>query len=237
MPAILLTLNTCNNNPVTPDDIKPGRRDYVWTVDTIPVANSVMKDIWGSSPTDIWICGDGFDRRQSLWHYDGENFTPYNEYILSATSFCGFERDNIWMATSSGWIYHYNGIKWKKDTTLSLTGYNDVIIQSLYGSTPNNIYAAGMAVSLDDYKGVIARYDGQKWKYLDIPYIRVNFYDIKYDNTLNAFLINGANFDGSETSERIYILKNSRLEEIYAGAKGLYIGAISKKVYIYMENK
>ena len=57
----LLLLNNCDSTePV--DDLKPGRRDYVWTVDTIPVADAVMKDMWGSSPTDIWICGDADDR-------------------------------------------------------------------------------------------------------------------------------------------------------------------------------
>ena len=31
----VLTVLTCNN-PVTPDDnLQPGRRDYVWTVDTV----------------------------------------------------------------------------------------------------------------------------------------------------------------------------------------------------------
>jgi len=234
--AVIIFINlSCNTVEPPEDDIKPGRRDYVWSVDTIPVDNSVMKDIWGSSPTDIWICGDGFDRRQSLWHYDGKIFTPYNEYILSATSFCGFERDNVWMATSSGWIYHYNGVEWKKDTTLSLTGYNDVVIQSLYGISPDNIYATGMAVSLEDYKGVIVKYDGKSWKYLNIPNTRANFTIIKFDGSTKTFLLRGANFDGNGTSERLYSLNSGQLEEIYAGTKGLYIGAIADRVYIYGE--
>ena len=229
----LLSLNTCDENPVNGDNVKPGRRDYVWTVDTIPVANSVMKDMWGSSPTDIWICGDGFDRRQSLWHYDGTNFTPYNEYILSATSFCGFAQNNIWMATSSGWIYHYDGVSWKKDTVLTLTGYNDVIIQELCGTAPNNIYATGMAVRLGVYEGVIAKYDGTYWKFLNIPNTLVNFYDIKYDKVLNTFILSAAHFDDPATAERLYILKNNTLNEIYAGTKGLYLGTITDRVYIY----
>jgi hypothetical protein len=159
----------CDTTEPPIENTTPGRRDYTWTVDTIPVANSVMKDMWGSSSTDFWICGDGFDRRQSLWHYDSKNFTPYNEYILSATSFCGFAQDNIWMSTSTGWIYHYDGVKWKKDTVLTLSGYNDVIIQQLCGTAPNNIYATGMAVSLGVYEGVIVKYDGNYWKYLNIP--------------------------------------------------------------------
>jgi hypothetical protein len=233
-----LTLQLSCSNPTDPNDhLQPGRRDYVWTVDTIPVANSVMKDMWGSSPTDIWICGDGWDRRQSLWHYDGTNFTPYDKYILSATTFCGFSKNNIWMATSSGWIYHYNGVEWKRDTIITMAGYNDVVIQQLCATAPNNIYATGMANSIDDYRGVIARYDGKKWTYLNIQQIRVNFYDIKYDSELQTFLISGANFDNIGTPERLYTLRNNILNEIYAGTKGLYLGTIENRVYIYGDKK
>ena len=237
--SILFIPQLSCSSPTDPyDSLQPGRRDYVWTVDTIPVANSVMKDMWGSSPTDIWICGDGWDRRQSLWHYDGTNFTPYNEYILSATSFCGFAKNNIWMATSSGWIYHYNGVGWKRDTVLTMPGYNDVVIQQLFGTAPNNIYATGMAVSLDDYRGVIARYDGSKWSLVNIPDIRVNFYDIKYDSESQTFLISGANFDHIGTPERLYTLRNNIIiNEIYAGANGRYLGKIANRVYTFGYDK
>ncbi|MFZ2324122.1 MAG: hypothetical protein WAV89_10535 [Ignavibacteriaceae bacterium] len=234
---LLLILQLACDTTEPTDDLKPGRRDYTWTVDTIPVANSVMKDMWGSSPADIWICGDSDDRRQSLWHYDGTNFTPYNEYILSATSFCGFAQNNIWMSTSTGWLYHFNGSEWTKDTVLRMEGYNDVVIQQLCGTAPNNIYATGMANSLDDYRGVIARYDGKKWTYLKIPDIRVNFYNIKYDSELGAFFISGANFDNTGTPERLYTLKNNILKEIYAGSSGRYLGKIDNRVYIFGYDK
>jgi hypothetical protein len=228
----LLLLNNCDSTePV--DELKPGRRDYTWTLDTIPVANSVMKDMWGSSPTDIWICGDGFDRRQSLWHYDGTNFTPYNEYILSATSFCGFAQNNIWMSTSTGWLYHFDGLEWKKDTVLRMEGYNDVVIQQLCGIAPNNIYAIGMAISLDSSKGVIARFNGSYWDYVNVPKTNGNFTMIAYDELLKTYLIRGINFDNIGTSERLYTLKNNILKEIYAGTKGLYVGKIADRAYVY----
>lgn len=233
-----LILQLSCSSPTDPyDNLQPGRRDYVWTVDTIPVANSVMKDMWGSSPTDIWICGDGWDRRQSLWHYDGTNFTPYDEYIVSATSILGFAKNNIWMATSSGWIYHYNGVEWKRDTILTMDGYNGVIIQQLCGTAPNNIYATGMAVSLDDYRGIIARYDGSKWSYVNIPKVSANFTMIEYDESLNIYLIRGINFDNIGTPERLYTLRNNILNEIYAGANGRYLGRIDNRVYIYGDKK
>ncbi|MDP1964947.1 MAG: hypothetical protein Q8K93_22415 [Reyranella sp.] len=200
---LLFTAVSCNK-PTEPTDTPPGRRDYVWSVDTIPVKNSVMKDMWGSSPSDIWICGDGDDRRQSLWHYDGKSFNPYNEYIVSATSFCGFAQNNIWMSTAYGRIYHYDGFNWKIDSVFTMEGYDDVIIQQLCGTSPNNIYATGMAVNLDEYKGIILQYDGKKWTNLNIPNIPVNLYNIQYSREDNHFFLSGAHFDNSETSERLY---------------------------------
>lgn len=228
---------SCSSPKDPNDNLQPGRRDYIWTIDTIPVANSVMKDMWGSSPTDIWICGDGWDRLQSLWHYDGTNFTPSNEYVVSATTIFGFAKNNIWMATSSGWIYRYNGIEWKRDTILTMPGYNDVVIQQLCGTAPNNIYAIGMAVSLDDYRGVIARYDGNKWSYVNIPKVSANFTMIEYDESLNTYLIRGINFDNTGTSERLYTFKNNVLNEIYTGTTGRYLGKIAERVYIFGYDK
>jgi hypothetical protein len=233
----ILVFNTCNNNPVSTDTLQPGRRDYVWSVDTIPVVYSVMKDMWGSSPTDIWVCGDGFDRRQSLWHYDGKRLKPYNEYILSATSIFGFSKNNIWMGTAIGQIWHYNGVSWQKDTTLEMSGYNDIIIQDIKGTGPTDMYAIGMANSLDDYRGIIAHYDGKIWKYLDIPYFRVNFGFMYYDNPSTSYLLYAANFDNVGTSERVYILKNKVLKELWASDRALYPDKIADKVFLYGQKK
>ena len=43
----------CNNNPVTPKELEPGRRDYVWTVDTLETPFNTVRTVWGSSPTDV----------------------------------------------------------------------------------------------------------------------------------------------------------------------------------------
>ena len=55
----------CKKNPVGPENIQPGRRDYTWTVDTLTVPNGdlfYLFSLWGSSPTDIWAVGSGSTR-------------------------------------------------------------------------------------------------------------------------------------------------------------------------------
>jgi hypothetical protein len=45
---------SCKNNPVSPNDITPGRRDYVWEVDTVNYLCNPMFKMWNSSPSDVW---------------------------------------------------------------------------------------------------------------------------------------------------------------------------------------
>ena len=50
--SLSLPQQSCNTIDPT-DDIKPGRRDYVWTVDTLVGLNSPRFRMWGSSPSDV----------------------------------------------------------------------------------------------------------------------------------------------------------------------------------------
>ena len=72
--TLILFINwDCKKNPVGPENIQPGRRDYTWTVDTLTVPNGdlfYLFSLWGSSPTDIWAVGSGRTTLVTLWHYD-----------------------------------------------------------------------------------------------------------------------------------------------------------------------
>jgi len=230
---MMLSFNTCDENPVNGDDVKPGRRDYTWTVDTIPVLNASMRDIWGSSPTDIWICGDADNRRETVWHYDGDNFNSSGEYILAPTSLWGTSADNIWLGTAYSQLWHFSGAKWTKHNDLTFPGYTDVVISSICGTSSNNIYATGMADSFDGYRGVILHFDGSDWKYVNVPEIQVNFSFMEYDLPSKTYLLRGVNFDNVGESERLYTFKNNVLNELYSGDTGIGIGTINKEAYIY----
>ena len=76
----LLLLNNCDNTePV--DELKPGRRDYAWTVDTLNYPFAPLTRIWGSSPTDVWAISPG-DWDKSISHFNGISWQqiglPYN---------------------------------------------------------------------------------------------------------------------------------------------------------------
>ena len=62
---------SCKNTAVSPPEDAPGRRDYVWTVDTLNCPADPMFRMWGSSPTDIWTTSYG-NWDKSISHFDGE---------------------------------------------------------------------------------------------------------------------------------------------------------------------
>ena len=68
--AITITiLQSCDSTePI--DDNKPGRRDYVWAVDTLNTPDNTYSRMWGISPTNIWLISPGgWDK--SIAHFDG----------------------------------------------------------------------------------------------------------------------------------------------------------------------
>ena len=50
---VLLNLG-CKKTLIGPVQDIPGRRDYIWTVDTLNYPYNTIYRIWGSSPTDVW---------------------------------------------------------------------------------------------------------------------------------------------------------------------------------------
>ena len=132
---LLLVLQSfCDTaDPIVPiDNTPPGKRDYVWSIDSIDYGNLPsliqLESIWGSSSTDIWGAnGDAADVRDCLWHYDGVKWsrategTPITEYTGNKVVYAvwGTEQNNVWafgrkinQGILSAFIMHYNGSQW-----------------------------------------------------------------------------------------------------------------------------
>jgi hypothetical protein len=102
--------------------------------------------MWGSSPDNIWAVASGASYKDCLWHYDGKKRIKSSQLLSSAVyTLFGFNADDIWAGDGYSTIWKYNGNKWYKFTELSLSGYDNVIISSIYGKNPHYIYAVGFA--------------------------------------------------------------------------------------------
>ncbi len=83
--ALYVIAVSCNTTePPIVDNIPAGKRDYVWSIDSVDYGNLPsliqLESIWGSSPTDVWgVNGDASDVRDCLWHYDGVKWSRATE--------------------------------------------------------------------------------------------------------------------------------------------------------------
>ncbi|HMN25804.1 MAG TPA: hypothetical protein PKE38_14965 [Ignavibacteriaceae bacterium] len=167
-------------NPIIPiDNIPPGKRDYVWSIDSIDYGNIPsliqLESIWGSSAVDVWGAnGDASDVRDCLWHYDGVKWsrategTPItagngNKVVYSVW---GTAQNNVWafgrkinFGTLSAFIMHYNGSQWVEATPPNVAALN-ANLYCVYGTAANNIWVGGYEYAL--------HYNGSNWNTLKV---------------------------------------------------------------------
>jgi hypothetical protein len=73
--AMAFVLQCCKHNPVDAPQTNP--REYTWTIDTLAYPGSyqtAMRDIWGSSPSDVYVVGHNDRSKGLMWHYDGQQW-------------------------------------------------------------------------------------------------------------------------------------------------------------------
>jgi len=146
-----ISFNCSENTVDTTDLLPPGRRDYVWTIDSIDYENLPtfieLKSMWGSSPTDVWGSHFTGDVRNCLWHYDGTAWkravegTPITDPSGGSAivgGVWGTEQNDVWAfggtrfsnpEREAPFVMHFNGSVWTEvvgDTAKMPNGYWDV---------------------------------------------------------------------------------------------------------------
>jgi hypothetical protein len=173
-----LILNLQCEKPAPTDDdgtTKPGKRDYVWSVDSVYYgalpSKIQLESIWGSSATDLWgVAGNASDVRDCLWHYNGSNWTratagtPITEFTGNKTLYAiwGSAQNNVWafgrkinQGVLSAFVMHFDGSTWT-DATPSNVASLSSILYNVYGVTKDNIWVGGYEYAL--------HYNGYNWR-------------------------------------------------------------------------
>jgi hypothetical protein len=175
LPAIFLAGFACRDNGTgPPTGPQPGKRDYVWSIDSVDYGNLPSKiqleSIWGSSATDVWgAAGDAPDVRDCLWHYDGVKWTratagtPITEFTGNKTVYAvwGSAREDVWavgrkinQGVLSAFIMHYDGTRWTDVTPPNVSSLSS-ILYNMYGVSKDNIWVGGYEYAL--------HFDGSQW--------------------------------------------------------------------------
>jgi hypothetical protein len=237
--TVIIFINSCNS-PIEPEP-QPGRRDYVWEVDTLKLPYgefTSIRGIWGASPTDIWACGGGSSNKYRLWHYNGSTWSNVetNLPLIDARKIFGFNSKSIWLVTAVGYILFYDGTKWISQGNYS-TDKEWLVLQGIWGRNDTDLYAFGFLDKRDlsGYYGCILKYSNGSWRFLDIEKLNLNFVTMGYDEESKKYFL-GA-FRSEDGMQFIYELDGNKLIEIHKGKEELKIFSLGKRTYFMINKK
>jgi len=238
---------SCKKSPTEPtDNTQPGRRDYVWTVDTLNYPYNTIYRIWGSSPTDVWAISPGGDLGLTIFHYDGNRWlTDGISRPISPSAVWGFANDNIFIGGSNGKIWKYNGNIWQEFAVLTKDGNAQIVFDGMWGDSPNNFFAFG--AYCDGYglpnNSVIVHYTDNEWGMLnttDLKGIVEHLYKEKSNGHIFMQVINmgGAEY---QDSTLIYEYSQGKYSQLYGSiwTRGYEadISLINNEVYFILGSR
>ena len=241
-----LVVLSCDDNPVQngDDNITPGSRNYAWEVDTLDIPLNDLRAMWGSSPEDVWTFGGGGHLADLVWHFDGNTWSSYGEFVgTDPFGIKGFALNDIWIGGQLGSISYYNGTKWEKVYQIPNPGYYDFYgIQDFAGTSSNDMYAVGFADSAGIRLSLMYYYNGFSWSKLSTKGFNMNFYRINKEENNQRYYITGF----APGFNSAVLLENGKLElieeDIRGGETNIITQKIGDKVYmtkgqeIYMLN-
>jgi hypothetical protein len=240
---LLTTAFSCNDDVVIPPELQPGSRNYEWTLDTLKLKNYdflYLTRMWAYAPNDVWAIGTGYVSRDLIWHFDGNRWmTDSIPRGMSPTAIWGFSNNNVWLGTNEGAFWHFNGFLWSEIIKYSITGYNRVYIENIWGTTPNNIYAVGFAenTSTYDFKAILLQYNGVRWDFIQIPVMKLDFTNIRQQSSTGLFVINAYDLAGISNNNRLIIYNGKDFTEVNDGNYTTEIYDMNGEVYITMNRK
>jgi hypothetical protein len=176
-PVILIVVTlclSCREELTDPPDEVAGKRDYVWSIDTLAYPGAfqiLMKDIWGSNAKDVYVVGGSDRNRAQMYHFDGSTWLPVRLAVsdggnihgpFSFGGIYGFNSNDIFVVgenyypngnpppnfIDSGLVIHYDGNAWR-EITLDIRGS---YLTTVWGANPSDVWFGG--------NGVLYHYDG-----------------------------------------------------------------------------
>ena len=230
---IFININSCNG--VTEPEIQPGRRDYVWTIDTLAIPFMSFSRIWGSAADDVWIVGPGGDLDKTIYHYDGVKWkTDGISRPLSLLSVWGFGKNNVWFGGMDGRLWYYDGNNLKEHSRFETTREKNIGFQEIWGDSPSNIFAAGYSGDEENRTAVMAHFNGSTWDITNFTNLKkYNFLRIRRaDKESKTYYIWAIKSDPI-TGDLVSILEyngKADIKLIYEGKDVIQSGAFIQKI-------
>lgn len=174
--CVTALINSCKTNPDSPSDPIEGKRNYVWTVDTLSYPGSFqtsMQDMWASSPNDVYVVGHNDLNRGQMYHFDGVRWSPVHLSVndggtisgpIDLSAVHGLTKNNIWAVgerlflnptpppniIDSSLVIHFDGTYWREQPTNVGSPLWNIWINSL-----TDVWVVGPEGNALQYDGVI----------------------------------------------------------------------------------
>ncbi|MGB2868838.1 MAG: hypothetical protein WBD36_10325 [Bacteroidota bacterium] len=217
----VLSCSNCDEGTGPVDDIKPGRRDYTWFVDTIRTPENIISGIDGISSTDLWAVTIPGDYRQTFFHFNGISwstdginrpFSPQRVRVVAS--------NNGWSVGSQGDIWHFDGNQWQAQSRVTVDSNYYVSLEDIDGDSPNNMYAVGTFFDNgQNLHSLIHHFDGNSWSRVATIDAHCTLARIRFYAQGRALILGSAHIpDGSvPDSSKIFEFNGTSLKEIYSG--------------------
>ena len=248
---ILFAALSCSTTE--PIEDKPGRRDYVWTIDTVvSPTNYPYKTIyrlWGSSPTDLWATAGGGDPAAGIFHFDGEKWVSSadryeGKYLIpwEPNSIYGFGPNDVYIGCEAGRIYHYDGSGMKEIAALTKDGHTDIVFNNMWGELPLELF--GFGAYPDDqllFNGsIIGHLINNKWTMLNTDGLEGIVAQLYRNKTNSEIYLQVIKYSNSYDTTFIYQYDDGQFIKLYStiwSSHWASISLISNEVYFVLNTE
>ncbi|KAA3660107.1 MAG: hypothetical protein DWQ10_07430 [Calditrichaeota bacterium] len=240
----------CNKDPVSPK-LEPGKRNYVWSLDTLDMPVNYIGAIWGATPNDVWAVGAGGTQNDRLLHFDGEEWTTYTKEIIwcSGNTLFGFSADDVWMGGGGGWlshgagIWHFDGNTWSERYVYDIDSAYQMEVQDIWGTSHKDIYASGIVSfydgQKDDMRGFLLHFDGKNWKtIIDVGPYNSQFIKVRKEKK-KLFILSWQNGLISNGPDRwtLNLVEEDSVKEFYSSQNFVNLNMIGNRAYFVIDNE
>jgi len=239
MPLIVM-FNSCGENGVESES-QPGRRDYVWTVDTINPGNEslYLVRIWGTSANDVWSIGVSSWSATSIWHYNGKQWRcDYIPRYVQPTAIWGIS-NQIWLGNGNSTIWKYDRFQWSRFGEYKVVGFDQVVINYFDGTSNDNIYAIGGTYinNSNNYKAILIHFNGADWSFVSIPETKVGLETVAIEIKSGVLVMSGTVYDPSGYVAKIYCWDGNELKELLSGSGWSFVTKLCDEIFATLSSK
>lgn len=185
-----------------------------WSVvDTGPEIDFWITDIAGFSSSDIYGVGHNDSYESRIVHYDGlqwELLTDWSaQQIFGITEFPSLRQ--IVAVGARGHVMRFDGISWSEEDAGT-----EADLHSVWGTSPNELFAVGYTGRVFDTEGTLLRYAGDSWEEVEID-TPGQLNDVWGSSQSDVFVVGGSLYEPEDQPGRIFHYDGSSWSEMDVG--------------------